>query len=362
MMQPPRGLMHVDKLRASDRQRYDAARARSSYERALAALRAQGIVVPPLEQLLDAREGGDYFFRGDHHWTPAGARRTAELVAASVRKLPQYGALPKQQFVTQRTGIFGKRGTMQKAALLICGQGAADQYVDVYSTESQNDDLLGDSKAPSVVLVGTSNSDSTYNFSGFLSEYLQTDVLNVSVAGGGLDGAMLNYLPSAEFRKDPPRVLIWELEAYHNLSSKDFWRQLLPQLDNSCNEGEPKLVRRTKLKKGRNEVLFNGGGSDLRSSEHLVDIRFDDPGVKDLTAVIWYANGRKETLTLELSEHVLDKGRFVFNLRDEPGWSELSFLSVDILQDQTPAKPLAVEARVCSRHRGKAQQTAGVSR
>lgn len=361
VVQPPRGLMEADKLLPADRKRYDAALAHRNYTQLLAKLRAQGVAVPDLDALVDAERDDDFFFRGDHHWTPEGSRLTAERTAATIRALPQYSAVPKQRFVTTRTGLFPKRGTMQKAALLLCGTGSADQYVSTYASEPQNSDLLGDSAAPAVTLVGTSNSEGPYNFSGFLSEFLETDILNVSIAGGGLDGSMLSYLPSKEFRDSPPRLLIWELEAYHNLSNQDFWRQLLPQLDNGCTAGAPKLKKTSKLRNGRNEVLFNGGGKmqTLASRDHLVEVRFDDPNVKDLTAVVWYANGRKETVTLKQSEHAIDKGVFAFNLRDEPGWAELTFMSLDVMQAQAPAKTTTVEARVCTRKPAGPMQTAG---
>ena len=43
---------------------------------------------------------------------------------------------------------------------------------------------------------------------------------------------MLSYLPSEEFQTNPPRVLIWEIETYHNLSDPDFYRQAIPLVHN----------------------------------------------------------------------------------------------------------------------------------
>ena len=109
--------------------------------------------------------------------------------------MPEYAQLPRKSFVTRREGLFGKQGTMHRAVQQLCGFGAREQYVASYVTEPVDEtdgaSLLGDTTAPAVTLVGTSNSDPAYNFAGFLSEYLEADILNASLAGGGFAGALL---------------------------------------------------------------------------------------------------------------------------------------------------------------------------
>lgn len=336
VLQPPRGLMHADKLVLGAGPPYNAEVAESRYTRALREMRAQGISVPQLEHLV-ARSGElEYFFRGDHHWTPEGARQTAAVVAEHIRGLPVYEALPRMRFVTERDGLLAKRGTLHKAARMLCGYGAADQYVVRYTTNSADtagaDDLFGASAVPQVALVGTSNSDPAYNFGGFLSEYLQSEVLNVSMAGGGFEGAMLSYLSSPEFQSSPPRVLVWELETYHNLSDPRFYRQAMPLLDNGCEGRAAELEGEQALRAGRNEVLFNGGGKvrELKSEHHFIDLKFSDPTIRELDAVVWYTNGRKEHVRLTRSEALPATGRFVFELRTDADWGEQIFLSLDI--------------------------------
>lgn len=368
MIQPPRGLIHADKLAAAGYP-YDADTARASYLRTLRDLRANGIVVPPLEQLLDDPGATDYFWRTDHHWTPDGTRRTAQLVAGQVRGLAAYKGIARQQFVTRRDGMLARGGTLAHAASDLCGFGSPKQYVPKFVTEPAggdvaSSDLFGDETLPQITLIGTSNSGAAYNFAGFLSEYLEADVLNASVLGGGMDGAILSYLPSEEFRSNPPKILIWELQHFHKLGDPMFHRQALPLFDDGCN-GKPVLLEReVTLRQGQNEVLFNGGGAvrNLKSRDHVIDIQFSDPTTLEMRGLVWYTTGNKDTLRIEHSQHAPShKGRFVAALRDDSSWGDQVFLGLDIElappeQGAEPAAapvgPQRVRARLCSRDGG----------
>lgn len=352
VVQPPRGLMQWAQLPPIERSRYQADMARLSYRMYLQRLREAGAVVPAFEQLVnDPQE--EFYFRRDHHWTPSGARRAAALTAEAIRELPVFAELPRQQFKTERAGIMSKTGTLQRAARQICGFDFPDQYVDQFRTRSTGDggDLLGDSTAPQIALAGTSNSDPAYNFPGFLQEALETEVLNVSIGGGGLDGALFDYMTSDEFRQSPPKVLIWELASYHNLNDQAFQRQLRPLAADGCRDQRALVSHRGEVKAGRNEVLFNGDGTVLpiKSKDLRVDMQFSDPAVTEIRTVIWYTNGRKETFKIERSKYVDTRGRFLFDLRDDGDWGDLTFLSMDLQFEQAPKPGTTVEADLCYR-------------
>ncbi|MFA5938529.1 MAG: alginate biosynthesis protein AlgX [Sinimarinibacterium sp.] len=354
VVQPPRGLMHRDQLGAIDRARYNAQLAQFSYVHALQRLRSAGLVVPDLERLVYEGGGDSFFFRADHHWTPDGARRTAQLVANRIRAMPEYVQLPRKPFVTRQEGLFGKRGTMHKAVQQLCGFGAREQYVASFVTEpageSDGAGLLGDSTAPQITLVGTSNSDPAYNFAGFLSQFLEVDVLNAALAGGGFAGSLMTYLASPEFRSATPRILVWEVEAYHDFSDDRFYRQLLPLVDDGCNTRPVLLDAGKALHPGRNEILFNGGGEvrELRSDDYFVDLQFSDPSVHKLDATVWYSNGRRDDVTLE-PEQANAAGRFMFELRDDGEWAGYTFLALDVQMDPAPPDRARLEARLCPR-------------
>ncbi|MDP3857032.1 MAG: alginate biosynthesis protein AlgX [Stagnimonas sp.] len=351
--QPTRGLMHADQLPPEVRRRYHQGLARTSYAMTLERFRKAGVVVPAFDQLFESPgTAPPYFFRGDHHWTPEGARRTAQLTAAEIKRMPVYPRLARKSFSTSRIGVLAKRGTLQKAASQLCGFGYPDQYVDRYSTgAAEGGDLFGEDRAPEITLVGTSNSDSAYNFAGFLSEYLGVEVLNESLAGGGFDGPLFRYLPSEAFQKSPPKILIWELQTYHNLSERDFYRRVLPLIGNGCAGRAPVLSRTVSLKGARTEALFNGGGQvrDLVGRDYQLDIRFDDPAVEKLKGTVWYADGSKDHISLENSPRVEAQGRFVVELRSDGDYGQRTFLSLDLEAPEGVPAGGSVKAQLCRR-------------
>ncbi len=371
VVQPSRGMMQSEKLKGSGYP-YDVAAAKAAYVHELQDLRARFVTIPDLEQLFAQQQGGaaDYFSRNDHHWTVDGTRRTAELVAARIAQMPQFQDVKRQKFETHREGLVSKNATLAKAAKDLCGFGSPREFVPRFVTEAADGegDLLGDEAVPQIALVGTSNSGPTYNFSGYISEYLQADVLNVSVVGGGMDGAMLSYLPSEEFRKSPPKILIWELQHFHNLGDQAFYRQAMPLLDDGCNGKDAVLEREVLVKpNGSTEVLFNGGGQvrALKSRDYVLDLQFSDPSMREMRGVVWYTSGNKENLKVEQSEHApSQKGRFVTALRSDGGWGDQVFLGFDVQPvpvevaagavavpvSTKPADtaPLRLRARLCS--------------
>ncbi len=348
---PPRGLVHPSELPDSG---YDFAAAAAAYGEALERLRRQGIVVPDLTPLLDEHEKEPFYFRRDHHWTPYGARRTARLVADAIREHPAWRQLEHRRFTTSRTGLLEKYGTLQKAALQICGQDYPLQYVDEFTTSAigDEDDLLLAGGDPRVVLVGTSFSRSAYNynFAGFLRQYLEADVLNNGVAGGGFDGALLQYLASESFRQKPPLFLIWEVPGYYPLQKAMFVEQALALLQNGCHGRQPLLHRTVTLKPGINEVLFNGGGRILpvTGRDYILDLRFSQPAPARLRATLWYMNGRREKVEIRQSRSIDLGGRFTFQFsRNHPELDGTTFLAMDLEQPDDTAAGGTVTATLC---------------
>ncbi len=344
--QPTRGLVHPMKASAGGYDGFDYQLAASNYRRALERFRSIGIYTPDLTPLLNQPVGEDnYYFRRDHHWTPAGARMTAKLVADSLRLHPLYPDLEKLDFETKRIGMMLKRGSLQVAHATLCKNSYANQYVDEYFTEpmeegdlfsdeEEDDSLFGDDSLPEVTLVGTSFSKgaANYNFDGFLKEYLHLDILNEAVAGGSYDGTLIQYLPSEEFQQSPPRMMIWEVPSYHDLSTMQFYRQVIPMVYDGCKNQPAVLQKTMEVKAGDQEILFNGGGQyqDLRGGDYLVDLQFSDPQLKHIELSFWYINRRRDRLRLEHGDRVNGRGRFVVELKSEEEWADYHFLSLDL--------------------------------
>lgn len=362
--QPTRGLVNRSKLKPADYQRFDYDKALANYRQALARFEQLGIWVPDLTPLTDEDSDQAFYFRRDQHWTPYGAERTARLVAETVKRIPGFEDIPQKEFVTERIGLMGKTGTMQNVASQLCGTGYAVQYVDQFVTEpkdaSDGDALFGEASSPKIALVGTSHSGKNYNFGGFLEQHLGAEVLNAAFAGGGLEGAMLEYLGSEAFQKDPPKILIWEFSPLYDLASDKIHRQLMATLNNGCSDQSALLSAETRLRPGSNEVLVNGENRllTLAGTRHQLDLRFSDPSVKRVDATVWYLNGRREQLKLEKPDTADTDGRFAFELRDEPGWGEQNFFALEIQKPEDSADDLKVEASLCQRPSGAGQQVA----
>ncbi len=353
---PTRGLVHLSRL--PDSAGYDYAAASANYRQALERFRGIGIVAPDLTPLLNEPvQQHEYFFRRDHHWTPYGAERVARLVAAELRNHPQYQPLEKRGFSNHRIGLMKKTGTLQRAWQRLCADTFADQYVDEFVSEAaeqlaggnQQEQLFGD-KLPSTVLVGTSYSggEVNYNFEGYLKEYLGLDILNEAMAGGGAYDAMTRYLLSDEYRKQAPAFLLWEVPSYHDLSKEVFYRQAHALIGNGCVGKPAALARTTRLRPGRNEILFNGGGElkDLRGGNYLLDMKFDNPLARDIDATIWYVNGRHEQVDIRHGISIDSRGRFTLALREDGEWKDFNFLSVD-LNVEPPLPAASITATLC---------------
>ena len=357
--QPTRGLVNRNKLMPTERDKFDYDSALKNYQAMLGRFAKMGYYVPDLSPLTDESDATgnsahDFYFRGDQHWTPYGARRTAKIVAQTVKKVPGFADIPQREFETKITGRMGKTGTLHNMAGQLCGTSYAVQYMDQFSTEPKGEaadgDLFSDAGNPQITLVGTSHSGKNYNFAGFLEQYIGADVLNVAFHGGGLEGSMLQYLGSDEFQKTPPKVLIWEFSPLYRLDQETIYRQMMALLDNGC-EGKPALMSSsTTLKPGANQMLVNSSNKDLRNANHQIDIRFADPSVKTLQATLWYMNGRHEDLKIDKPTTSDTDGRFAFELRTDEDWASQNLLAIEIQGPQDAGDVQKVDAKICKRN------------
>ena len=357
--QPTRGLVNRNKLMPTERDKFDYDSALKNYQAMLGRFAKMGYYVPDLSPLTDESDATgnsahDFYFRGDQHWTPYGARRTAKIVAQTVKKVPGFADIPQREFETKITGRMGKTGTLHNMAGQLCGTSYAVQYMDQFSTEPKGEaadgDLFSDAGNPQITLVGTSHSGKNYNFAGFLEQYIGADVLNVAFPGGGLEGSMLQYLGSDEFQKTPPKVLIWEFSPLYRLDQETIYRQMMALLDNGC-EGKPALMSSsTTLKPGANQMLVNSSNKDLRNANHQIDIRFADPSVKTLQATLWYMNGRHEDLKIDKPTTSDTDGRFAFDLRTDEDWASQNLLAIEIQGPQDAGDAQKVDAKICKRN------------
>ena len=342
---PSRGLLHADQLRPADQARFDLARARDSYRASLARLRAQGIAVPDLASLLQAEAGAPaYYFKADRNWTPQGAERVARLVAQTVRGMPALAGLPRAEYVTRPVGLLGRSGSLQNAAMQLCGSGYPQQFVPGSATQPRQ---AGAAAPAEVVLVGGGNSAEVFNFAGFLAQYLGTPVHNASQPDSGPAAALLQYLLSPAFQRQPPRLLVWEVDDGERLVQRNFYRQALAAVDDGCR-GRPALLQgQTRLAGGSQQVLFNGadGVLPIHGGDYRLDLQVEGPAPQQLDATLTFMNGRQERLSFVPGPGPGGPARFVLALREDGDWAPLTFLALSV--QALPAGTGHLRASLC---------------
>lgn len=350
---PRRGILTADQLLPPQRARYDQQAALANYRSALQRFRDIGFIVPDYGLLADRPDGTDYFFHRDGHWTPDGARRTADLIADTIKATPMYATLRRKAFTIKPVGQQRHPGVLSIVASQICGGSYPSEVVNGYVTTPVEANLFDDEGVPDIALVGTSfSAGPTYHFMGFLQQALQTDVFNASMAGGNFDGAMTQYLVSEAFQKAPPKLLIWEF-AHLQIAAANAtqMRRLVPLVDNGC-AGRPALLSsEVPIAAGKEltEVLFNGGGEIIPtpSRELVVDLQFSDPAVSEILVEAWYLDGKHELLRARMNDYTRANGRLVIEMNHEAVFADQPLIDFRV-QIVTPlAKPTTVAATLC---------------
>ncbi len=254
-LQPTRGIMGRDFIDYSQIHAigFDPQTAESDYKQLVSDLRTTGITVVDLSS---APRGNDFFYRTDIHWNEKGADYAAKAVADAVKALPSYGSLPKISYVTKVGETETTQGKIAEAAEEICGTSLPEEIYHERETapekeESAADALFSRFSYPKIVLLGTSNSKMHANFDGELKDYLDADLLNMAVGGGGIDTSLLDYLSSEEYKKTPPRVIVWEIPAYYDFNDQSLYAQAIPAIEGECSSKTALLEENLTLRKGQ---------------------------------------------------------------------------------------------------------------
>lgn len=190
------------------------------YHRIQRELAATGVVRADLLAVLRSGKSQDaVFLRTDTHWTPWGARIAAQEVARCLETAKLAG-LGSATYRTRTGPRQSHRGDLFNflpldpyfAALLPPSEEIAEPHTEAAAETASAEDLFGDSRIPSVALIGTSYSaNALWNFTGALQEALREDVVNYAQEGKGPFVAMLDYLARTDLPATPPRVVIWEV-------------------------------------------------------------------------------------------------------------------------------------------------------
>lgn len=300
LLTPTRGMMHPSHLKeeALREFHYDKDAAWKSYYSTADSIRKLGIQVVTLNPVA---ENESFFYKRDHHWNPDGAKKAANAVADYLKKQPGYKDIAKTEYVTKSGEDYDFEGVSKKVFRKLCKTDQPTERIKIQRTEKVDaaagaDALFGEAAAPDIVLTGTSNSTqipSHANFEGFLKEALSVDVVNMSISGGGLDTAMLDYLGSPFYRDHPAKYLIWEVPSYYDISNHSiFFREAIPLAYGQC-QGKGLIDQSTvQLSEGSELLLSRLESKKITGSDYYIHLSFKKPALKPFKMDLRYKGNR----------------------------------------------------------------------
>lgn len=353
---PTRGMVHIDKL--SGPMNFNLNRAIESYRSMIQQFDSAGVLAVDLSGVVGHSKSNHFYFKRDHHWTPEGAKLTALIVSDAILSQLSDTAFSPSFYKTEKSGSIKLVGTLERAWNQLCQGRFLKQVVYEYETKklsenSSDNDLFSDVEMPDITLVGTSYSKGAvnYNFSGYLQEFLQTEVLNVAVPGGSYQSSVLEYFPSEDFQVFTPKLVLWEVPAYHNLNKPIFFRQFLAAIENGCQQGQIMLEQSQEIDGQENDIMLNVGSSmtDIRGKDRIIDVTFSGDKIHKATFEVWYTNGSRDRFSISQPEVTKNNNRLFFYLKEKDGWDQFNFLALKVIDKEGEHTGRKVDARLCFR-------------
>lgn len=277
-----------------------------------------------------AERGKQTFFRRDLHWTTEGAEA---LLGGFARELKREDlGLPATEVTKKRYAApYEHRGEfVSRWTYTHCGFALPTEPQPIYTvTERARGGLFG-STQPEVVLTGSSFSLPPYDY-GFLAAGLQSGVLNVSVGAGGAVVGLQTYLVDGAYEAAKPKLLVWEFPTYAPSLTEAQRRELVASALGRCDAPAATL---TLEGDGRVSARLGGGGAGY------LQLEFSDLSVLTFDLVLTYRSGQQETLRVERSNLVPNRGLYLFTLNRGLGRLARANLELPLAEGQ-------VSVRVC---------------
>lgn len=186
------------------------------YRMVLDGLRGSGAVVPDLEALLTnfrkvSADRDLLFFKFDTHWTPVGAAVSATEIAKQINDklhLPP-SAAPGTKLGMPVT-LMNDSGDLSDMLALADQAKYPPEPYRVWQATDTDEDML-ETDTADVAIVGNSYMHPKWNFAPVLSNQLARPVSLVwKVHSFGPYSTLLSYLNGDVFKKQRPKVLVWE--------------------------------------------------------------------------------------------------------------------------------------------------------
>lgn len=317
MVQPTRGIIARTQIDPASPHVGDfkPESALESYRTMIQTLQTLGIVTADLS---GGPQGADYFSRRDIHWTRDGADDSAKKIADEIRKAGLLKDFKTEEFVTTKGKSETFKGGIAEAVEKICKNKLPEEPFVQYDTarKKAGSDALFAEESPKVVLAGTSNGTvQRANLEGAFKEHLSTDILNVSVGGGGPDTAILDYLSSDAYRKAPPKILIWEVPGHYSLNSKALYAQILPSIPTECKN--PVGAKDLSVS-GTTEMTMNAKPTDISAEMAYLQIQVKGKMPKSFKGRAVYGTKRGPAVEMIASDR-MQKDELFMEFEARPG-------------------------------------------
>lgn len=156
--------------------------------------------------------GQQVFYRTDQHWAQAGADATAQATTDLIRRLvPNLAGKPGSGMALGAVSNERRFGDLADRFLSPEQRRAAGREIFTVRRQTESDNLLGDAPSP-VHVTGNSMVQPYFGFPQKLSNLIDRPVsVNWKAGDVGFWLILLEYIESAEFRRAPPQVLVWQL-------------------------------------------------------------------------------------------------------------------------------------------------------
>ena len=265
------------------------------------------------------------YFKMDLHWNDVGADKIAKIAAEYIKDNSSFKDIPEKNFVTEKGEKKTDSGGFREYIAKVCKINIPPEYNIERKTylESGKDaefDLFGDDEKPSIVLLGTSNSNIYTNFEGALKEHLQADIDNRAINGGGIEDSALNYMLSGDYNRDKPKIIIWEMMPYFKIHNyHNLFRQLIPSIYGECSD-ENTISAVEAVIKGKETPLFRDldiSGKNISGNDNYLYLDISESEKRNLAIHILYADGSLDEVEIKNSDRMKIKGKYFYELSDK---------------------------------------------
>jgi alginate O-acetyltransferase complex protein AlgJ len=205
-----------------------SAEADQRYALALQEYRRPGTLVPDLAGTLasarKAQPDESLFLKADTHWTAAGAEASAIEIAKEIREKLQLpaSAKPGTQLGQPENTLQEKNDLVELLPASEHAKYPMQSYLIRKPVEAESQSALVEDDAADVVVIGNSYMQPRYNFSPMLSNQLNRPVSLVwRVHQYGPYQTLLIYLNGETFKRQRPKLIVWNFEENDLVSTPD---------------------------------------------------------------------------------------------------------------------------------------------